>query len=152
MHPDALIEAVPGLCAGLVDGEVDPDRWISAREAVWMATQAGAMVLGLPEKLGKVQPGYLADLIPVRLGGAFFYTRRLFQQHRSWRAFEDKSKRAVREYADLSRDNLPWAVRGTGVVFFAERHQIDPMACQGRADRRRRVCFPCFDLQAHDCF
>ena len=27
-HADhALIEAVPGLCSGLVDGEVDPDRW-----------------------------------------------------------------------------------------------------------------------------
>jgi pyruvate,water dikinase len=27
-HADyALVEAVPGLCAGLVDGEVDPDRW-----------------------------------------------------------------------------------------------------------------------------
>jgi pyruvate,water dikinase len=26
-RPVALIEAVPGICQGLVDGEVDPDRW-----------------------------------------------------------------------------------------------------------------------------
>jgi phosphoenolpyruvate synthase/pyruvate phosphate dikinase len=23
----AIVEAVPGLCSGLVDGQVDPDRW-----------------------------------------------------------------------------------------------------------------------------
>ena len=29
----AIIEAVPGLCAELVDGEVDPDRWIMNRSS-----------------------------------------------------------------------------------------------------------------------
>ena len=26
-HETAIVEAVPGLCSGLVDGQVDPDRW-----------------------------------------------------------------------------------------------------------------------------
>lgn len=27
----AIVEAVPGLCAGLVDGQIDPDRWLLRR-------------------------------------------------------------------------------------------------------------------------
>jgi cytosine/adenosine deaminase-related metal-dependent hydrolase len=42
--------------------ERDPHRWISAREAVTMATEAGAAVLGLAGRLGKLEAGYLADL------------------------------------------------------------------------------------------
>ncbi len=42
--------------------ERNPQRWISAREAVHMATEAGAVVLGLAGQLGKLEAGYLADL------------------------------------------------------------------------------------------
>lgn len=42
-------------------GEADSDRWLSAREAWHMATTAGAVVLGLPDKLGHLKPGYLIN-------------------------------------------------------------------------------------------
>lgn len=42
--------------------EPDPQRWISAREAVRMATEAGAVVLGLTGQVGKLEAGCLADL------------------------------------------------------------------------------------------
>ncbi|HMQ52116.1 MAG TPA: amidohydrolase [Anaerolineae bacterium] len=43
-------------------GEAEPERWLSAREAWQMATTAGAVVMGLPGRLGQLKPGYLADL------------------------------------------------------------------------------------------
>jgi imidazolonepropionase-like amidohydrolase len=38
---------------------------LGAREAVRSATIVGAEVLGLPERLGKIQPGAWADLLVV---------------------------------------------------------------------------------------
>ena len=40
----------------------EPDRWVSTREAVGMATLGGAAALRLRGELGKVAPGYLADV------------------------------------------------------------------------------------------
>lgn len=40
----------------------EPDAWISAREAVAMATEGGAAALMLQDQLGRVSAGYLADL------------------------------------------------------------------------------------------
>lgn len=40
----------------------DPEDWISAREAFSMATVEGARVLGFEGSLGRVAPGYYADL------------------------------------------------------------------------------------------
>lgn len=40
----------------------EPDKWISSREAVRMATEGGAAVLMLSDRLGKLEPGYLADI------------------------------------------------------------------------------------------
>lgn len=50
--------------AGLVHNirHPDPARWVSAREAVTMATEGGAAVLGLAGRLGRVAPGCLADI------------------------------------------------------------------------------------------
>jgi len=44
-------------------GDPDPDRWISAREAWRMATEAGAQVMGLADQLGKLEEGTLADIV-----------------------------------------------------------------------------------------
>jgi cytosine/adenosine deaminase-related metal-dependent hydrolase len=44
-------------------GDPDPGRWIGAREAWHMATEAGARVLGLAGQLGQLRHGYLADLV-----------------------------------------------------------------------------------------
>jgi 5-methylthioadenosine/S-adenosylhomocysteine deaminase len=43
--------------------EPDPDRWISAREAWTMATEAGAVVMGLAGRSGQLRAGYLADIV-----------------------------------------------------------------------------------------
>lgn len=43
--------------------EIDPDRWISAREAWRMVTEGGAQVMGLADRVGKLQEGYLADIV-----------------------------------------------------------------------------------------
>jgi cytosine/adenosine deaminase-related metal-dependent hydrolase len=40
----------------------EPERWVSTRETVGMATEGGAAALMLRGELGKVAPGYLADL------------------------------------------------------------------------------------------
>ena len=40
----------------------EPERWLSSREAVGMATAGGAAALMLPGELGRVAPGCLADL------------------------------------------------------------------------------------------
>ena len=42
--------------------ETDPRLWISARQALQMVTEGGAYVLGLEGRLGKIEPGYLADI------------------------------------------------------------------------------------------
>ena len=40
----------------------DPHAWISSREAVRMATEGGAGALMLSGQLGRISPGYLADI------------------------------------------------------------------------------------------
>jgi cytosine/adenosine deaminase-related metal-dependent hydrolase len=42
---------------------LNPDRWIASREAVRMVTEGGAAALLLTGQLGKVAPGWLADLV-----------------------------------------------------------------------------------------
>jgi 5-methylthioadenosine/S-adenosylhomocysteine deaminase len=45
------------------------DRWVTARDALRMATTGGAAALGLAGELGAVRPGMLADLVLIdRLG------------------------------------------------------------------------------------
>jgi guanine deaminase len=40
----------------------DVNRWVSADEAFRMATEGGAATLGLAGRLGRIEPGYLADI------------------------------------------------------------------------------------------
>lgn len=43
----------------------DRDRWIGGAEALEMATAGGAAALGLGDRLGRIEPGALADLVLV---------------------------------------------------------------------------------------
>jgi cytosine/adenosine deaminase-related metal-dependent hydrolase len=40
----------------------DPSKWMASREVVRMATEGGAAALMLKGKLGRLAPGYLADI------------------------------------------------------------------------------------------
>lgn len=43
-----------------------PERWISAEEAFTLATEGGANAFGFAGQLGKLEPGYRADLVGYR--------------------------------------------------------------------------------------
>jgi guanine deaminase len=47
------------------------ERWISAREAFHAATEGGAKALGFP-KIGRLQPGYKADVVFIDLGALHY--------------------------------------------------------------------------------
>ncbi len=46
----------------------DLRRWVSAEETFRMTTLGGARVLGLEGRIGRIAPGYLADLVFIDLG------------------------------------------------------------------------------------
>ncbi len=41
----------------------DPGRWLGAEDALDMATRGGARALGMADRIGRLCPGYLADLV-----------------------------------------------------------------------------------------
>ena len=41
----------------------DPGRWLGAEDALEMATRGGARALGMADRIGRLRPGYLADLV-----------------------------------------------------------------------------------------
>ncbi len=50
----------------------DPGEWVGVREAWTMGTVNGAKALGLGERLGRIAPGCLADVVCYRLEGVAF--------------------------------------------------------------------------------
>jgi len=50
--------------------DTDPRAWITSREAVRMATEGGAAAMGLPDRLGRIEAGCLADLVLLDLNAS----------------------------------------------------------------------------------
>jgi 5-methylthioadenosine/S-adenosylhomocysteine deaminase len=48
-----------------------PEKWISAQDAFWLATEGGAAALG-DRELGRLAPGYQADLVGYQLSSPAF--------------------------------------------------------------------------------
>jgi 5-methylthioadenosine/S-adenosylhomocysteine deaminase len=51
--------------AALVHNDDVRERWVSSADALAMATTGGAAALGLAGRLGRLEPGYLADVVLV---------------------------------------------------------------------------------------
>ena len=66
---DSLNSFVNMRLAGLLHKvtQPEPERWVGAAEALYMATAGGARALGLGDRLGCLAPGRLADLILIDL-------------------------------------------------------------------------------------
>lgn len=45
-----------------------PEEWVGAAEALRMATEGSARVLGMQDRIGRIAPGFLADLVFLDLG------------------------------------------------------------------------------------
>jgi 5-methylthioadenosine/S-adenosylhomocysteine deaminase len=52
-------------------GETNSDSWLTATDALDMAISNGASVMGLSSCLGKIKPGYLADLVVLDLESSY---------------------------------------------------------------------------------
>jgi 5-methylthioadenosine/S-adenosylhomocysteine deaminase len=52
--------------------DADYRRWISAQESLTMGTIGGARLLGFEGRLGRIAPGYLADIVFLDLGSINF--------------------------------------------------------------------------------
>ncbi len=50
----------------------DPGRWLGAEDAIEMATTGGARALGMEDRIGRLAPGYLADLVFLDLGAVSY--------------------------------------------------------------------------------
>jgi cytosine/adenosine deaminase-related metal-dependent hydrolase len=56
-------------------GDPAYDRWPDARDALRMATLAGARAAGVEAEVGRVAPGFKADLVLLDLGASHYHPR-----------------------------------------------------------------------------
>ena len=62
-----MFEAIRCACSVSRVRERDHGRWLTAREALFAGTVGGARVLGRDHELGRIAPGYLADIVSLDL-------------------------------------------------------------------------------------
>src|SRR5262249_20204912 len=94
----------------------------------------------------------LADFVLVRGIRTLLNTCRALDQECRRRTLEDELEGTIGEDGDFRRDNLPDPVSGAGIVILAERHQVDAVLRQCRADWGSRIGFARVNRQRNDCF
>jgi len=101
----------------------DPQRWLSSREVLRMATEGSARALGFPD-LGRIAPGALADLVFLDLA------------HLNWIPVNDPVNQLVNTEDGTAVDGVMvggrivlWGGRFTTVDLARVRHEVE-QACE----------------------
>ena len=82
----------------------------------------------------------LRDLLLVRFAGGRLNVARLLDQNGGRRRLRDKRERTVRVDRNDDLDDQPGILLRALVEFLRERHDVDAVLAESRANRRRRRC------------
>lgn len=141
--------------------EPDPGKWLGAWEVLRAATIGGAKVLGMDGSIGRVAPGYSADLVFLDLGNVNFVPLnnaayqivhcedssavdsvmiggRMMLQGRRFTAFDfDRLRREAQSAAErIGQGNALKRAQSDAMAAFVSRHCVG-LACEGYHVRRR---------------
>ena len=122
---------------------VDPDDWLAADEVLAMATEGSARALGFGDRIGRVEPGYRADLVFLDL------------DHVNWLPMNDPCNQIVNSEDGSAVDGvmvdgeaLLWKGRFTRVDLDTVRRDVERAVEELRRLASRRRALP-LALEAH---
>ena len=122
---------------------VDPGDWLAADEVLAMATEGSARALGFGDRIGRIEPGYRADLVFLDL------------DHVNWLPMNDPCNQIVNSEDASAVDGvmvdgeaLLWKGRFTRVDLDAVRRDVERAVEELRRLASRRRALP-LALEAH---